>query len=303
MGKWGPQGKTAALSFSFDNMGEASDVEYGRWPADQRLGFHRGVYETLPFLLDVMKEYGLKATFFIEAWNVDYYPAAIRAITADGHEIASHAYRHETWYLQDEARKADIHQSVQALYASLGIAPLGFRPPGGITTAESEAVQRSLGHRYVSPNGGIAGTRDGIAVIPADMRGTDVSYYRSEAFGHYRHPRITATDEAAAFVEGYGYLMEDIVATGDCRSPISHVTTPLDTTARRDAFRRIVEMTIAEDRLWVAPMYEVADWMLAHENDFPTVAVRGFEPDWDPRVSGPFSRGKAHEKATEGVDA
>lgn len=39
---WGPAGKKGAVSFTFDNLGEASDIEFGKWPKDHPVGLPDG---------------------------------------------------------------------------------------------------------------------------------------------------------------------------------------------------------------------------------------------------------------------
>ena len=161
--------------------------------------------------------------------------------------------------------------------------PIGFRPSGGISMAATEAFAKTLGYVYVSPVGGSAGMRDGLAVIPSEMANTDLTYY-DPTFAQFRHAGVQTADDAAAFVEGFLLTLDDIADSGNCRSPVCHVTTPLDTPQRKDSFRRIVELTIADDRLWKPTLGEAADWMLARPEGLPTERLRSFEPDWDPRA-------------------
>jgi hypothetical protein len=41
-----------AILLSFDNLGEASELERGTWPATCGVGHHRSVIEALPWLAD-----------------------------------------------------------------------------------------------------------------------------------------------------------------------------------------------------------------------------------------------------------
>lgn len=53
-----------------------------------------GTDETIMAILDVLKEYGVKATFFIRTNNVHYNPNLLRAIALDGHAIGCHTNTH-----------------------------------------------------------------------------------------------------------------------------------------------------------------------------------------------------------------
>src|SRR5512141_1622138 len=45
-------------------------------------------------ILDMLGACGVRATFFTLGWIAERYPALVRTIAAQGHEIASHGYGH-----------------------------------------------------------------------------------------------------------------------------------------------------------------------------------------------------------------
>ena len=55
----------ATVSVTFDNLGEAAELERGTWPADRPLGEHFSVREALP-RVELLARAGLRATFFAE---------------------------------------------------------------------------------------------------------------------------------------------------------------------------------------------------------------------------------------------
>jgi peptidoglycan/xylan/chitin deacetylase (PgdA/CDA1 family) len=71
---WGPDACRAAVSVTFDNLGEAADLERGVWPEDEPLGLHFSVKRTLPRILDTLDKLGLRTTFFVEGLNAELYP-------------------------------------------------------------------------------------------------------------------------------------------------------------------------------------------------------------------------------------
>src|SRR5580692_2567714 len=97
MSAWGASVADAAVSVTFDNLGEAAQLELGMWPAEVPQGEHFSVVEVLPRLLDLLASHGVAASFFVEGLNAQMYPDALRAILAGGHEVAVHAWRHEDW--------------------------------------------------------------------------------------------------------------------------------------------------------------------------------------------------------------
>src|SRR3990172_7606876 len=48
--------------------------------------------------LELLDEFGVKATFFILGWVAEHSPALVREIHGAGHEVASHGYNHRLVY-------------------------------------------------------------------------------------------------------------------------------------------------------------------------------------------------------------
>lgn len=49
-------------------------------------------------ILDLLKKYGVHATFFVVGWVAENHPEVVRAIAADGHVIGCHSYWHRPVY-------------------------------------------------------------------------------------------------------------------------------------------------------------------------------------------------------------
>src|SRR5918911_2989444 len=174
---WGPDACGAAVTVTFDNLGEAADLERGLWPEDEPLGRHFSVKRTLPRILDTLDELGLRATFFVEGLNAELYPEALLEIASPGHEIGYHGWRHEYWpdlSPSDEARA--LEQGVHKMH-ELGVWPRGFRPPGGSLTPSSPGLLESLGFTHCSPAGLGIGFLGNLIVLPFEWRLVDAYYY------------------------------------------------------------------------------------------------------------------------------
>lgn len=88
------------------------------------------VEEAVRPLLDLLDNYGTKATFFVLGIVAERYPELVKEIHAKGHEIASHAYSHKTLYELGEARfEREIEKSTGLLESIIGERPIGFRAP------------------------------------------------------------------------------------------------------------------------------------------------------------------------------
>lgn len=170
-----PVGRSGGvLSLTFDNLGEAAEVEMGAL-ADAPLGRHPTAVEVVPRLLGQLEERGIAATFFVEGLNAELYPGLLREIDGRGHEVAFHAWRHEQWAeLSASAQAANLERGIDA-FASLGLEISGLRPPGGQLGAGGTRVLREAGLRYCSPAGAGAGLADGVALLPFEWRHVDAS--------------------------------------------------------------------------------------------------------------------------------
>jgi peptidoglycan/xylan/chitin deacetylase (PgdA/CDA1 family) len=161
----------ATVSVTFDNLGEAAELERGTWPEDRPLGEHFSVRECLPQLLSLLAREDLRATFFVEGLNGELYPEVLDGLRAAGHEVACHGWRHEPWHeVTDEA--ARLARAREALGE-----PVGFRPPGGRLNGGTADTLRELGFRYCSPAGTRAGRMGGVAALPFRWELIDAYFY------------------------------------------------------------------------------------------------------------------------------
>jgi peptidoglycan/xylan/chitin deacetylase (PgdA/CDA1 family) len=168
-----PGGAQGALCLSFDNLGEAAELELGGHPESP--GEHFTATRVLPALLDALAERDLAATFFIEGLNAELYPDALKAIAAGGHEVAYHAWRHEQWGDLSAAEQAEnLVRGIDG-FSELDLEIAGMRPPGGQLGTGSLDILREVGLRYCSPEGDAARVEDGVALLPFQWRHVDAS--------------------------------------------------------------------------------------------------------------------------------
>lgn len=165
MSAWGVSA-AAAVSVTFDNLGEAAQLELGMWPEDVPQGEHFTVFEVLPRLLELLATRGVRATFFVEGLNAEMYPGALRDLAQAGHEVAVHAWRHEEWAALDAATETALLDRATEAMRSIGLEPRGFRPPGGGLSARTLSLLGERGYSYVSPAGEREGLSDRLAVLP-----------------------------------------------------------------------------------------------------------------------------------------
>lgn len=89
-------------------------------------------------ILEMLDEYGVKATFFVLGWVAEREPALVNTIAAHGHEIACHGYGHELIYrIGPERFREDVRKSKALLEDICGERVLGYRAPSYSITKKS----------------------------------------------------------------------------------------------------------------------------------------------------------------------
>ncbi|MEF2964609.1 polysaccharide deacetylase family protein [Paenibacillus sp. M1] len=83
-------------------------------------------------ILELLKQYQAKATFFLIGDRVERYPDVVRQELAEGHEIANHSFHHPSFQgLPSSAMEKELTATQEAIYKATGQRPALFRPPGG----------------------------------------------------------------------------------------------------------------------------------------------------------------------------
>lgn len=91
------------------------------------------------FVLDELKKYNAKATFFCIGKNVKNYPDVYKRIVAEGHGVGNHTQDHlNGWKTTTDNYLNNIREAKKYIASSL------FRPPyGRIRSAQIKALQQS----------------------------------------------------------------------------------------------------------------------------------------------------------------
>jgi len=105
-----------------------------------------------PAVLDVLKEAGIKATFYVTGAQAEAHPDVLRRIYAEGHAIGNHSYdhRYEKLYPSVDGFFREMEKTDAIIETILGVRPLILRAPGGrighFTSAYGPALKA---HGYV----------------------------------------------------------------------------------------------------------------------------------------------------------
>ena len=136
------------LSFDFDALSV--------WLAYERVTpamLARGEYGArvgVPRILEMLREHGLPATFFVPGHTAESFPHETEAILEAGHEVAHHSYAHVDPSLQSpDEERADMERAWQVL-ERIGVAPRGFRAPSADLSAITLELVEEFGFLYDS---------------------------------------------------------------------------------------------------------------------------------------------------------
>lgn len=266
-----PGGARAALSLSFDNLGEAAELELGGAPADAPLGGHVTATRTVPSILEALAASSLPATFFVEGVNAEVYPELLGELSRRGNEVGYHAWRHEDWGGLSAADQAENLARGIAAFRELGLEIAGMRPPGGALGEGGLAVLREAGLSYCSPAGSGAGCDGGdLALLPFEWRHVDavsvlpgLDPVRAEMTGS------PGPLDPAAFLLNLGDDLGRLCRDGGYAAIVLHPAM-LDWLGADglDAILARVAAGRAAGELWVAPCADVAEHVLARAGDF-----------------------------------
>lgn len=118
------------------------------------LTFDDGPSEFTLEVLELLKKYNAKATFFCIGKNIEKHPEIIQKVIAEGHLVGNHSYSHSKFFdfyhedkITEELRKTD---KLLEKYTSKKIN--FFRPPYGVTTPSIRRALKITGHKTIGWN-------------------------------------------------------------------------------------------------------------------------------------------------------
>ena len=129
------------------------DRVYYRGNASDGVSLMINVYwgtELLDGFLEVLDEYGAKATFFLGGSWADDNVSTVKKIAEKGHEIASHGYFHrEHDKLNLQENREEIKTSVDFISLASGQTVKLFAPPSGAYNDDTIEAAESLGLKTI----------------------------------------------------------------------------------------------------------------------------------------------------------
>ncbi len=123
------------------------------------LTFDDGPSYLTPKILDILKKYNIKATFFVVGNLAEKHPDIVKRASDEGHLIANHSYSHDykTIYASKESFKNEFKQTQEIIKKIVGPEKLTnlIRMPGGAQPASKDAFKQAaheMGLVYIDWN-------------------------------------------------------------------------------------------------------------------------------------------------------
>ncbi|GAA0322683.1 hypothetical protein GCM10008967_11480 [Bacillus carboniphilus] len=103
-----------------------------------------------PMILDILKEKGVPATFFVIGDEISSYPEIMRRIVNEGHSIGNHTWSHPDLRKGWSSKvREEIQSTQQELQRVVGRKSDLFRPPYGAITKADLMVLNEIGMRNI----------------------------------------------------------------------------------------------------------------------------------------------------------
>lgn len=101
-------------------------------------------------LLDMLKEEGVPATFFVVGKMAVRHPELVQEIARQGHEVANHTFSHHNMAREDKKTVLNELAQTRAVIQKLtGQDSLLYRPPGGDFSHQSLKVASKAGYHMI----------------------------------------------------------------------------------------------------------------------------------------------------------
>jgi len=266
-----PNGAQCAVMFTFDF--DAETLWISRDPSNwKRPGtLSQGTFGAkigVPRILELLRDYGLKATFFVPGWTAEKYQSRIEAMLRDNHEVGHHGYLHE-WIDPDfpERERKALEKGLEALKKTVGVRPSGYRSPAGETSENmigllsehkflyDSSLQDDLNPYQLRLAGGVPGPIE----LPWHWSLDDAPYMLFSL----KNPRPIMTNSHV--LEIWQEEFKEIYKSGGLFNLVCHPQV-IGRPSRIALLRAFIDFTMTFPKVWYSTGREVADaWIKSGE--------------------------------------
>jgi peptidoglycan-N-acetylglucosamine deacetylase len=114
--------------------------------------FDDGPSPSTPQVLEILKRYHVKATFFLIGQNIERHPDIPAQIVAGGNAIGNHTYSHSWWTSIDFPKQLshEIDKTSGLIQATAHVTPTLFRPPRGLRNPWMIRLAKRKGYTVIT---------------------------------------------------------------------------------------------------------------------------------------------------------
>lgn len=219
-------------------------------------------------VLDILKEFDLKSTWFIPAEIVEKYPDLIAEIADNGHEIGHHGYDHTGEYgktVEEQVERIEQCQDIFMKY--IGKKAVGLRPTGDLLPETLKWVYTEGGFLYSSA--GISGEacdfysigNEKTRAVNIPCRDEQMDDYVQTVLNSYPRvlegmPRIAPYENAYA---NWVREIEGMIRYGNSGSTAFHPQIA-GTPGRAVMFARFCEYLASNKEVWCTSCIDIANY-------------------------------------------
>jgi peptidoglycan-N-acetylglucosamine deacetylase len=159
-----------------------------------------------PRLLDMLKQRGIKATFFVVGQCAQEYPQIMKRIVAEGHEVASHSWSHPNLQRMGEGGvREQLQRTHDIIKETAGVTPKVMRPPyGAYSPAQARLWHELWGYKVIIWD-----------VDPYDWKYRNAARVHSEILRQTRSGSIILThDIHKTTIDAMPETLDDLTAKG-----------------------------------------------------------------------------------------
>ncbi|WP_241686487.1 polysaccharide deacetylase family protein [Flavobacterium sp. YO12] len=105
-------------------------------------------------VLELLKKYNAKATFFCIGKNIEAHPQILQKVIDEGHLVGNHSYSHSKFFdFYNASTITEELQKTDALLEKFTSKKINFfRPPYGVTTPSIRRALKVTGHKTIGWN-------------------------------------------------------------------------------------------------------------------------------------------------------
>jgi polysaccharide deacetylase family sporulation protein PdaB len=101
-------------------------------------------------ILDLLKQYDAKATFFVVGSRVEKLPEIVKRERKEGHDVGNHTFHHPSFHrISPNKALSEIDQGQASIINATGTETHFFRPPGGSYTDSLVKLSKEKGLKMI----------------------------------------------------------------------------------------------------------------------------------------------------------